>query len=198
MRSTLVSLVAVPALALAGTGLVAPAASAAPHPIIRTVHAFAAPAGDLGGISSPYVSCSDYTTQPTVTWVLTDLGTRTTRRWHWSGGEDGTYFPRVAAGRYRSRTVATCGATRSTRTQRVAVVQKTERTTVSRAEWHRIHRGMSPRRVARIVGYPGTAGVSVGATQWRFYDRMRFMKVAEIKYRHDRVVGRNWVAGGAG
>ena len=195
MTSRLAAALVVPALTIAGTVLVVPAAAAAVHPVIRTVRAFDAPAGGKGGITAPWVSCSDYVTDPTVTWVLTDLGTGATRRWHWSGGDTRSRFPRVPAGHYRSRTVATCGADPATRTQLAVVRQKTERSTVSRAEFDRIDRGMSQERVTRIVGYPGTAGASVGATAWRFYDRMPFMKLAEIKYRHGRVAATFWNSG---
>lgn len=192
MRSRLVTLVAVPVLALGGTVVTAPGASAAPHPIIRTVRAFAAPAGGLGGITAPWVSCSDYTTDPAVRWTLTNLGTGTTRHWHWSGDDDRTRFPRVPAGHYRSRTVATCGTARATRTQEPVVRQKTRRTTMSRAEFDRIRHGMSTRQVTRIVGYPGKTGVTSGAMAWRYYDRMAFLKQAEIRYRHGRVDALWW------
>ena len=192
MRSRLVALLAVPALALGGTLLVVPEAAAAGHPIIRTVRAFAAPAGEKGGITAPWVSCSDYTTDPTVRWRLTNLDTGTTRRWHWSGDDHRSRFPRVPAGHYRSRTVATCDTTRRTRTQWPVVEQKTRRTTISRAEFDRIRRGMTRGQVTRIVGYPGSSGTTAGAMAWRYYDQMAFLKQSEIRFRHDRVDAKWW------
>ena len=94
--------------------------------------------------------------------------------------------------------MATCGADPATHTQLRVVRQKTERSTMSSAEFSRIDLGMSLERVTRIVGNPGTAGVTVGATSWRFYDRMPFMKQAEIKYRRDRVAATFWNSGDGG
>ena len=199
MRTKLGALLTGPTLvlALAGSLLVAPSASAAVHPTIDRARAYAAPQGGKGGILAPYVTCSDYSTQPSATWVLTDLGTGASRRWHWAGADHRTRFPRVDPGRYWSTIRAACAGTFAERAQTLVVTEKTARRTVSQAEFARIHRGMTAPQVAAVIGYPGyRVGGTAGHRMYRLYDRMAFTQTAEVVFWFGRVEQKYWVSGG--
>ena len=115
-----------------------------------------------------------------------------TRTYRWKGALPGVYFPRVKVGTYRSTTTAWCRTNKATRTQAVRVTEKTLQTTISRAEFRRIKRGMSRDRVRHIVGYPGLDAGTYAGEATRNYDMMAFWRWASITYRDGRVVRKAW------
>lgn len=181
--------VATAALLFAGT--TAPAhAAAAPH--IGPALAFGAPTDQKGGVENPVARCDNYNVEPRTRWVLKNPDTGYSRTFTWRGALPGIAFPRVAVGTYTSRTTAWCGSHRAVRTQTVVVKQKTARTTISRAEFTGIHRGMSVARVRDIVGYRGKDAGQWAGKSSRIYDMMAFWRWTQIVYRDGHVVAKYW------
>lgn len=181
--------VATAALIFAGTTAPGHAATA-PH--IGPALAFGAPTAQKGGIENPVAYCDNYNVESRTRWVLKNPDTGYSRTFTWRGALPGIAFPRVAVGTYSSRATAWCGRHEAVRTQTVVVKQKTARTTMSRAEFRSIHRGMTFTRVRDIVGYRGKyAGHWAGKTS-RVYDMMAFWRWTQIDYRDGRVVAKYW------
>jgi hypothetical protein len=187
-----VGVVAALVAGISAMGLVSPVSAAVPTPRIGDAHAFDAPQGDRGGIETPYVYCSTYRAEPRVRVDFESLRTGRTHTYQWTGSLPNMGFPRVEVGRYRVTTAATCRGTTRTREQNVTVREKAPRTTVSRAEWRRIKRGMTVERVRRIVGY---AGESMPGSTGRIYDMMPFWRWSVVDYRNGRVVSKMWNVG---
>ena len=158
------------------TGTVTTQAQAAPRPHIGDAVAYGAPTGKKGGVKNPVGWCSNYRVDPRVRWTLRNPDTGYSRTFRWRGVLPGIAFPRVEVGTYTSRTVARCRDRKKVRTQAVTVKQKTARTTISRTEFRRIHRGMTPDRVRDIVGYRGVAAGHYAGKRLRNYDMMRFWR----------------------
>jgi hypothetical protein len=152
-----------------------------------------APVGARGGIRPPHVTCVSPSLTPRVRWTVRNVRTGTRRIRSWTGGGRGTVL-RVAAGRYASTTVASCGTRRTVRHHAVHVRRKTAATTMSRAEYRRISLGMTRKQVTRVVGYPGRARAAGGGLQTVGYELMRFMRRTDVDYRHGRVVAKHWNA----
>ena len=161
---------------------------------ISPAPAFDAPAGGKGGISNPVVWCSDYS-DPKTTWTLTNLESGWTETWSWRGSYPGYYFPRVPAGEYRSETLGTCRGVDNARSQRLTVAEKTVDGTVSRAEWRRIHRGMTRGEVAEIVGSDGRDPNRYAGKLTLTYDLMAFWRWSVVEYRGGRVTAKYWNVG---
>ena len=178
---------------LATLGLVVVASSAQASGAMGGYHAFAwgAPIGQKGGIALGGAACADWRVQPRMRAVVLNLstGTRTVHRWHYAGPGP---LPRYTVGRYRVTLSATCGTHRSRKTETVRIRQKTAATTVSRAEFKRIHRGMTEAQVAQIVGYHGLAGRPHGGISSHQYDNMRFWRFSFVDFRDGRVVSKYW------
>lgn len=178
-------------IAMVLSGVTTPAhAARAPH--IGRAQAFGAPTGQRGGVENPVAFCDNPSLEPRTRWVLRNPDSGYSRTFRWRGALPGVAFPRVAVGTYVSRTTAWCGRQQAVRTQTVVVWQKTARTTVSRAEFRRIHRGMTAARVREIVGYRGRFAGHWGARTFRNYDLMAFWRWSQIDYRDGRVVAKHW------
>lgn len=162
------------------------------RPRIPAPVAVDAPTGHKGGVLNPFVSCSAYTVEPRVTWRLTSVETGRSHTYRWTGALPGVHFPRVPVGVYRSTTTARCHGARLTRTHTVRVLQKTPATTISRAEFRRIHRGMTRARVRHVVGFDGTACWTYARRTTCSYDMMPFWAWANVTYRDGRVVAKDW------
>ncbi len=199
MRPRSATWIAVSALA-AGTVLalapVGASAQDAVHPVIHRGSVYGALPGAKGGIGSPYVYCSDEETSPVVTWRVTNLRTDDVIRKHWTGGA--YYMLRVPAGRYVGETTARCGESTDTRTDAILVREKSDATTISRAEFDRIRKGMTESRVADIVGYRGDLIGTFDGTTYRTYEKMPFAQWCQIQYRDGRVTVKEWVVEGVG
>lgn len=163
-----------------------------PRPEIPAPVAVGAPIGHKGGVLNPFVSCSRYSVDPRVKWTLTSVETGASHTYRWTGALPGVYFPRVPAGAYRSTTTAWCRGERLTRTHAVRVVQKTRATTISRAEFRRIHHGMTRARVRHVVGFDAKACGTYAARTTCIYDMMPFWAWATVTYRDGRVVAKQW------
>jgi hypothetical protein len=180
---------AVAMAALLFAGATAPAhAATAPH--IGPALPFGAPTAQKGGIENPVAYCDSNNVEPRTRWVLTNPDTGYSRTFTWHGALPGIAFPRVAVGTYTSRTTAWCGRHQAVRTQTVLVKQKTARTTISRAEFRSIHRGMTAAKVGDIVGYRGTPAGHWAGKSFRVYDMMAFWRWTQIVYRDGRVVAK--------
>lgn len=182
-------------IAIALTPLGLSPASAAVVPQIQQSQAFDAPVGGKGGIMSPYVSCSNYRIEPRVRWTVTRLATGRSRTYRWTGALPGMHFPRVAVGRYRVRTVATCRGTSARKVDTVRVREKTYNGTVSRSEFRRVTRGMTRAQVAEIIGNDGRDPFRYNGVTTRTYDMMAFWSWSIIRYRDGRVVDKFWDVG---
>ncbi len=156
--------------------------------------AFDAPIDGKGGIENPVAWCSD-SSDPRTVWTLTNVGTGWSATYRWRGTLPGMYFPRVPVGVYRSETTAWCHGVSKSRTQRLSVVEKTLAGTVSRAEWRRIHRGMTRDQVAHVVGNNGRSPSRWAGKVSVIYDMMRFWAWSTVSYRHGRVVAKYWNPG---
>src|SRR3954453_17843066 len=149
MKSLLRIPLAVATAALIIAGTTAPALSVTgPH--IGRALAYGAPTAQKGGVENPVAYCDNYQVEPRTRWVLKSPETGYSRTFSWRGALPGIAFPRVAVGTYSSKTTAWCGSHTAVRTQTVVVKQKTARTTISRAEFNSIHRGMTVERVRDI------------------------------------------------
>ena len=170
-------------------------AAADSRPDIGPPSAFDAPVGQRGGIMSPAVSCADSDARVRVRWSVTNLdsGDRSTYRWRVAA--PGMRFPRLPVGDYRSRTVARCDGASARDVRRVSIGQKTHLSTVSRSEFRRIERGMTPRQVRRIVGNPGRDPFRYGGRRTLTYDNMAFWRWSLVSYRDGRVVAKHWDVG---
>ncbi len=161
-------------------------------PRIPAPAAVDAPTGQKGGVLNPLVSCTRYTVDPRVKWTLTSVKTGKSHTYRWTGALPGMYFPRVRVGAYRSKTTAWCRGERLTRTHTVRVAQKTPATTISRAEFRRIRRGMTRARVRNMLGLDGKACWKYAARTTCNYDMMAFWAWATVTYRDGRVVAKQW------
>ena len=168
------------------------AAAAAFPPRIGPASVFRAPIGEKGGIANPVASCRSYSVEVRTRWVLTNTDTGNSHTYRWRGTLPNYYFPRVRVGHYKSVTTAWCGTAKATRTQLLTVREKALSTTISRAEFQKIRRGMSRVRVSTIVGYDGRFAGSYAGRTMRIYDMMAFWRWAEISYRNGRVVSKMW------
>ncbi len=168
---------------------------AATRPIIEDVEAYDAPAGGKGGIKNTFVHCKDYRVEPRARMILRSEDRGWSRVFRWNGALPGTYFPRVWVGSYVVKTTAWCGDVKADRTERVSVVEKTAESTISRAEFDSVRRGMSPTDVVAIVGNPGRDRFKydgeVGVTD----DMMAFWAWAILTYRDGRLVAKFWDVG---
>lgn len=183
----------VAAVLLAGAGPAPASAAASPSAIIGSPQPERAPFGAPGGLVSPYVVCAKPTQRPRVQWTVNNVATGQQQTYSWSGAVPAAKFPRVDPGAYASTTVATCKGRQTTRTETVVVTRKTRRTTVSHAEFHRIARGMSLKKVDRIVGYTGRSSWPVGRRREAVaYDMNRFWSWASVTFRHGHVVAKHW------
>lgn len=149
-----------------------------------------APIGQKGGLMNPVAWCRSGA-RPRVRTVVTGLDNRFRRVWRYRGSYPGMYFPRVAVGRYRLTTRASCHRARARRVEVATVRRKTLRTTISPREFRRIKSGMSRDRVRRIVGYDGS-GTRLGRQMWRSYDMMKFWAYTSVEFRRGRVVSKSW------
>ena len=189
-----VVLAAVLAVGVTGTSTAEPANRAAVKTRIGPASPFDAPIGKKGGVENPVAWCSDYSS-PRTRWTVTNTTTGWTKTYRWTGSLPGMYFPRVPVGQYKSRTVAKCHGVAKTRIQFVTVKEKTLRGTVSKAEWRRIHRGMTRARVSRIVGSSGRDPFRWDGKLTVTYDMMPFWRWSIISYRNGRVVDKHWNVG---
>lgn len=194
-RPTYVRRLAVMLAALTLGAQVAPAGAATRGPRIGEAAAFGAPVGGKGGVTNPVTSCASYQVETRNRWVLSNADSGYSRTFRWRGTLPGIAFPRVAVGTYTSETTAWCGRHRAVRTQTLLVKQKTARTTVSPAEFRRIHRGMTAARVRHIVGYRGAYSWRWSGKTSRTYDMMAFWRWAQVVYRDGRVVEKYWDVG---
>ena len=167
-------------------------AQAAPRPHIGMPEAFGAPTGAKGGVKNPPVWCSNFRVEPRVRWTLRNPESGYSETFRWRGVLPGIAFPRVEVGTYTSRTVARCRDRRKVRIQTVTVEQKTPRTTISRAEFRRIRRGMSPKQVRDVVGYRGRPAGHFAGERMRNYDMMRFWRWSVVVYRDGEVRSKYW------
>jgi hypothetical protein len=154
--------------------------------------AFRAPIGQKGGITNPVATCPSNGVEARTRWVLTNTHSGTSHTYRWRGALPDLYFPRVPVGHYKSVTTAWCPTSKANRTQFLTVREKTADTTVSKAEFNQIHRGMTTTKVRQIVGYPGVFGFGYSGNTSRTYDMMPFWRWALITYRNGRVVGKMW------
>jgi hypothetical protein len=179
-------------LIFAFTPLGGASAAAGVQPRIPKPVAVDAPTAEKGGVLNPFVSCTRYTVEPRVKWTLTRVKTGKSHTYRWTGALPGMYFPRVAVGRYRSKTTGRCRGNQLTRVHTVRVIQKTLGSTISRAEFKQVRRGMSRAKVGEVVGFDGKAcWVYSGRTSCN-YDMMSFWAWAMITYSDGRVVEKHW------
>lgn len=193
-RFSLVSclVVAIASLTSVATG---PPAAAAPRPDINPAQAFDAPIGERGGILSPAVFCEDWDSKVRVRWTVTNVETGDQQSYRWRTAAPGMEFPRLPVGDYRSRTVATCDGARASDVDQVSIRQKTRRSTLSRPEFRRIERGMTPSQVRRLVGNPGRDPFRWDGKRTLTYDNMAFWRWSLVTYRDGRVVEKYWDVG---
>lgn len=183
---------AVVALILAATPVVPAQAATTATPDISTPAAFGAPTKARGGIMNPYVWCSNYSVEPRVKWVLTNNDSGYSRTFTWKGALPGLYFPRVKVGTYRSTTTAWCKDNKARRVSTVTVWQKTAKNTMSKPEFRRIKKGMTPDQVRRIVGYSGSDSGSYNGEKMRAYDIMPFWRWTIVVYKNGKVIRKDW------
>jgi len=143
-------------------------------------------------VKNPVAWCSGHRVEPRVRWTLRNPEGHYSRTFRWRGVLPGIAFPRVEVGTYTSRTVARCGGRKKVRIETVTVKQKTPRTTISRTEFRRIRRGMTPAQVRDVVGYRGRAAGRFAGERRRTYDMMRFWRWALITYRNGEVHSKHW------
>jgi hypothetical protein len=184
-------------LALATAGTLGPLSSAAtaPRPLNGGVQAFDAPIGGKGAVDPSGAYCSNYRVEPRTRVVIESLATGRTWTYHWTGALPGMAVTRVEVGSYEVRTRGTCRGTTRRWVETVRVKEKTAQTTVSIAEWRRIKRGMTPQRVARIVGYHGDSAGRFAGQVARRYHMMRFWRWSIVYYRNGHVVSKAWNVG---
>lgn len=179
--------------------LVSVPAAASPAEKARTTiskpSAFDAPIGRRGGIMNPLVICSNANVEPRVKWTLTNLGTGRSQVFRWRGALPGVHFPRVSVGSYRSVTSATCRGNTTKRTNIAHVEEKTRARTVSRAEFRRVHRGMTRGQVAEAVGFRPSDCSRFGNAVTCQYDMMAFWSWSIVEFRNGRVHQKFWNVG---
>ena len=159
---------------------------------ISSPSAVPAPKDEQGGVMSPYVSCSKAQVAPRVKWVLTSRATGESQTYRWRGAYPGMHFPRVDAGRYRSRTTAWCRGNRTSRVHRIRVAQKTHKRTVSRPEFNRVERGMTRLEVREAVGFGGRDCSAYNGRRTCVYDMMPFWRWSFITFKDGGVVSKLW------
>jgi hypothetical protein len=165
-------------------------ALAAAKPQIDDTRVERAPIGKKGGLMNPVVWCPSGA-EPRVRTVVEGVTNDFHDVWRYRGTLPGLFFPRVRVGRYQLSTTARCQRKVAKRVEVVRVKEKTARTTMSRAEFRRIKRGMTRAQVRRIVGYDGH-GSRYGAWMYRTYDMMPFWRYSNVEFRHGRVVRKSW------
>lgn len=165
-------------------------ADAASDPQIADTRVERAPIGKKGGLMNPVASCQS-DSEPRVKTVVEGLDNDFAVTWKYRGALPGLYFPRLDVGRYRLTTQAWCGRDMAERAEVARIREKTDQTTVSRAEFRRIRVGMTPSQVTKIVGHHGYNS-RYGSQLYRTYDMMPFWKYSSVEFRGGHVVRKQW------
>lgn len=151
-----------------------------------------APIGGRGGIFGPYVQCGSYDAPVSAMSTVTNYQTGAVREFRWEFAAPNPWLLRGQPGYYRVATTIECrhGVSR-TFAQRARIRQKTHATTMSWQEFNRIRRGMTFRKVTRILGgYEGRSGGRYNGQVSRTYESMPFWSLSDVTFRRGRVVSK--------
>jgi hypothetical protein len=143
-----------------------------PKPVISEPRAFDAPIAKLGGVMNPNVNCGgNFSITPRLKWTVRNVETGETTRFDWFDAYPGMRFPRLAVGTYVSHAVARCRDNRAVSSHRFTIGQKTKKSTILRAEFLAVKKGMALRRVRQIVGNGGVEPYTYGGITSRTFTR---------------------------
>ena len=197
LRRTLVLIVVVVLAAVSLTSVAAAERrSGDPRPQVGPPSAYDAPIGARGGAMNPYASCGDSVADVArMKWVLKNTKTGKKVRFGWFDAYPGTRFPRLAVGTWASHTVAKCGSTKVSRRDRFTIHQKTRKSTISKAEFNQVEKGMTLREVRTIVGNKGVWPFTSRGTTGRTFHQMRFWAWSIIYFEQGRVTEKYWNVG---
>ena len=174
------------ALSLLVAGLAASppsAAAAEPKPYIGGFGVEYAPKHRNGAVVLPWMGC-----QGSGSNVATIVNTKTNKTIHrsWMFGMS---YVSVPPGTYRVTIKATCNGASSSYTGTRTVKRETDKNTITKSEFKRIKKGMSLKKVERIVG---NKGLAFGST--RLLDHRGNFGWAELWIKNGKVAGKWWHA----
>lgn len=196
MRSRLLRFLAPLCLGV-GAALVAPtgvAHAGVPASIAPPV-AYDAPAGQLGAVEAPWVTCGGKgRVVPTVTWTLKYAASGITIATYRGTELTPLAIHQVRPGRYRTITKATCNDHTWSTTATLRVGQKTKAETVSPKEFAAIKDDMTPKQVKKAVK---RAPSDCAVNDWDSsttctYDLMGLGQIATVTYIDGYVVSKEW------
>lgn len=157
--------------------------------------AYDAPAGQLGAVEAPWVTCGGKgQIVPTVTWTLKYAASGITIATYRGTELTPLAIHQVRPGRYRTITKATCNDHTWSSTATLRVGQKTKAETVSPKEFGAIKHDMTPKQVKKAVKRAPAVCV---VNDWDdsttcTYDLMPLGQIATVTYIDGRVALKEW------
>jgi hypothetical protein len=185
MRRRLVALVL--ALFLLTAGLATsppPAAAAAPTPYIGGFGIEYAPKHRNGAVVLPWMGCPSGAGSNVATVVSTKTNKTMHRSWM-----NGMSFVSLPPGTYRVSIRSSCDGASSSYTGTRTIKRETDKNTITKSEFKRIKKGMSLKKVKKIVG---NTGLDFGSTH--LLDHRANFGWAELQIRKGKVTSKWWHA----